>query len=62
MSAQSKKTKNKTPSSGKNIAAKARKTMGQLTAQRFAATGPGVRVRSHVSSHNKRTQARRDSR
>lgn len=51
-----------TPTTDKKIAAQAKETANQLTAQRFAATGRTTRVQGHVSAHNKRTQAKRDSR
>jgi len=52
----------KTPKSDKKIASKAKGTVADLTAQRFAATGRTTRVQGHVSAHNKRTQGKRDSR
>jgi hypothetical protein len=58
----SKKSGLKTPKSDKKIAAQAKGTAGNLTAQRFAATGRTTRVQGHVSAHNKRSQGKRDSR
>lgn len=52
----------KTPAADKKIAAHAKDAVGNLTAQRFAATGRTTRVQGHVSAHNKRTQGKRDSR
>jgi len=52
----------KTPKSDRKIAAQAKETTGNLTAQRIAATGRTTRVQGHVSAHNKRTQGKRDSR
>lgn len=52
----------KTPAADKKIAAHAKGAVGNLTAQRFAATGRTTRVQGHVSAHNKRTQGKRDSR
>lgn len=51
-----------TPTPDKKIAAKAKKTVGKITAQRFADTGRTTRVQAHMSSRGKRTQAKRDSR
>lgn len=62
MNTSAKKPRRKTPSSDKKIAAQAKKTVGNLTAQRFAATGRTTRVQGHVAAHNKRTQGKRDSR
>jgi len=62
MSSSAKVSGQKTPSSDKKIAAKAGKTVGNITSQRFAATGRTTRVQGHISAHNKRTQAKRDSR
>ena len=52
----------KTPVPDKKIAARAKKVVGKLTAQRFAETGRTTRVQGHVSAHNKRTQGKRDLR
>lgn len=52
----------KTPKSDRKIAAQAKETTGNLTAQRIAATGRTTRVQGHVSARNKRTQGKRDSR
>ncbi len=62
MSSSSKVSGQKTPSSDKKIAAKAGKALGKITSQRFAETGRTTRVQGHVSAHNKRSQAKRDSR
>lgn len=62
MSTQSNKPDREIPISDKKIAAHAKKTVGKLTAQRFAATGRTTRVQGHVSAHNKRAQGKRDSR
>lgn len=62
MSVSSKIPGQKTPASDKKIAAKATKTVGTLTAQRFAGIGRTTRVQGHVSAHNKRTQGKKDSR
>jgi hypothetical protein len=62
MPTKSNKPGRKTPKSDKKIAAQAKGAAGNLTAQRFAATGRTTRVQGHVSAHNKRTQGKRDSR
>ncbi|MEO6750830.1 MAG: hypothetical protein ABIZ04_02725 [Opitutus sp.] len=62
MPTKSNKPGHKTPKSDKKIAVQAKETAGNLTAQRFAATGRTTRVQGHVSAHNKRTQGKRDSR
>ncbi len=62
MPTKSNKGGGKTPLSDKKIAVHAKEAAGNLTARRFAATGRTTRVQGHVSAHNKRTQARRDSR
>ena len=62
MPTQSKQPGRTLPASDRKIAAQARETVAYLTAQRFAATGRTTRVQGHVSTHNKRTQGKRDSR
>jgi len=62
MPTRSKKPGRKTPSADAKIAAEAKSTAGNLTAQRIAATGRTTRVQGHVSAHNRRTQGKRDSR
>jgi len=62
MTAKTKIPGRKTPASDQHIAAKAAKSSGKLTAQRFAATGRTTRMQSHVSARNKRTQGKKDAR
>lgn len=51
-----------TPKSDNKIAGQAAKTVGNLTAQRFAGIGRTTRVQGHVSAHNRRSQGKKDSR
>ncbi|MBE0545520.1 MAG: hypothetical protein IH623_29640 [Verrucomicrobia bacterium] len=46
---------------GRRIAAKAKKSAGKIKTQRIAKTGLTSRVRGHVSARGKRAQGRRDS-
>jgi hypothetical protein len=62
MTNKSKTPGRKTPLADQHIAAKAKKTSGKLTAQRFAATGRTTRVQGHVSARNKRMQGKKDAR
>lgn len=49
-------------SSGKRIAAKAKRVAPKVIAERIAKTGRTTRVRGHVSARGRRAQARRDQR
>lgn len=62
MPTKQKKPNSTAPASDKKIAAQAKETAGNLTAQRFASTGQTTRIQGHVSAHNKRTQGKRDAR
>ncbi|MBE7503177.1 MAG: hypothetical protein HS113_23410 [Verrucomicrobiales bacterium] len=47
---------------GRRVAAKAKKAAGKIKAQRLAKTGLPSRIRGHVSARGKRAQGRRDAR
>jgi hypothetical protein len=46
---------------GRRVAAKAKKVAGKLKTQRIDKTGLTSRVRGHVSARGRRAQGRRDS-